>query len=157
MFPYSLVYSQNCTVYFKILWFWLLFPEPYVHLRWVYMFIKLMKYFYIASDLVGIEIGFIFLMSYFQQHLGKSDFIRDFKSRSIWSKSFTALTVRRRAGIRRFRKSKNTLIKYRHTVHVLWRIICISKESTDQRNSKKAVSTHFERALCFDENIEILV
>lgn len=28
-----------------------------------------------ASDLVGIEIGFIFRMSYFQQHLGKSDFI----------------------------------------------------------------------------------
>lgn len=37
-------------------------------------FIKLVKYFYRASDLVDIEIGFIFLMSYFQQHLRKSDF-----------------------------------------------------------------------------------
>lgn len=35
-------------------------------------FIKLVKYFYRASDLVDIEIGFIFLMSYFQQHLRRS-------------------------------------------------------------------------------------
>lgn len=96
MFPYSLVYSQNYTVYFQILWFWLLFPEPYVHLRRVYMFIKLMKYFLYSSWFSRYQNWLYFSYELFSTTSRKIRFYHAFKRRSIWSKSFTALTVRRR-------------------------------------------------------------